>query len=149
MSGRPWDVFERSAPLESELVRVGPLEIESIRGRHSVIRFYSGSPAPIDYWVTSDSFNDGVDIFAVIKTQRSIGQAQAHLWVRTLNGRQSLWKADIGDVNVLSFETAKRLQYAADEVRQGDITLTIVTVILLFSTFIPWKKLQRWMHRDG
>ena len=129
VAAKPWNTFDKKIPREEELVRIGPLKIQSIRGRNAAVRFHSSVVSDSDFLVASYAFNKGVDIFSVLNDQRSVGVTQAYLWIYAGEDGASIWRVDIGDVNVLSFETAMRMQKIASKVRRDDLIIAAVGLI--------------------
>ena len=143
VAAKPWHDFEKKIPCEHELVRIGPLEAQSIRGRNAAVRFHSSELSSSDFLVASYAFNKGMDIFSVLDAQRSIGITQAYLWIYSEENEASIWRVDIGDVNVLSFETAKRMQKISSKVRRDDLIIAAVALILFLFTFVSSATLTR------
>lgn len=107
------------------------------------MRFHSSELSASDFLVASYAFNKGMDIFSVLDAQRSIGITQAYLWIYSEEKGASIWRVDIGDVNVLSFETAKRMQKISFKVRRDDLIIAAVALILFLFTFVSSATLTR------
>lgn len=148
-SGRPWDEFHQHNPMESDLVRLGPMEIEAIRGRNASVRFYFNDRSQPGFLVASYSFNRELDVFSVIRDQRNQGKAKAYLWIYSKDGRTSLWRIDIGEVNVLSFDEAKKNEKGEERQRKRENFIAVIFTLFLIMSFVRWGELkQRWRHHD-
>ncbi|WDZ98128.1 hypothetical protein Herbaro_10190 [Herbaspirillum sp. WKF16] len=149
-AGKPWKELYQAGPLEQELVREGPFEVETIRGRNAAVRFVRKDGDGRGFLVASYAFNQSVDIFSLIEEQRKKGVVYAYLWTHHHQGGEvTVWRIDIDDINVLSYEKAeKNLKKEAWLYKLNRVAAGFFALSLLLS-FIRWGGLTQGRGNRG
>lgn len=141
-AGKPWKELYQAGPLEQELVREGPLDVETIRGRNAAVRFIRKDGDGRGFLFASYAFNQSVSIFSLIQEQRKKGVVHAYLWTHYPQGGEvTVWRIDINDINVLSYERAEKNLKNEIWLYKLNRVAACVFAISLSLSFIQWGSL--------
>lgn len=130
-------------PEPAEIRRTGPFKVEVIRGRNASVLFVSKADPEVEFLIARYRFNREIDIFETISELRSLSEIQGYIWIGSSSTDSNVWKVELNDETVLSYETAKENREASKRVHFWNLIQTGVLGLALLGSVISWKKVLR------
>jgi hypothetical protein len=99
------------------------------------VSFISLNKSEESYFLPQHYFNPKIKIFDLIHKLRKQGSISGYLWVYEPNKLMKVWRADIQDINVISYEEARKVSLVDPKIRRGATLCAYFFALMLTLSF--------------